>query len=77
MAVTGASGASPVTFISEDSDPGKQYQIPLSMLNIGSDGTIDAGAWPSYSALGQKDTALVKTLLDSLVSRGLLTAPAS
>ena len=27
-------GASPVTFISEDAQPGKQFQVPLSRLTI-------------------------------------------
>ena len=38
-------GASPVTFISEDTQPGKQYQIPLPLLSFDATGTaIDASA---------------------------------
>jgi hypothetical protein len=71
-------GASPVSFISEDpnNNHGKQYQIPLALLTIGSDGTIDPStSWPEYTHLAAADQTLVTNLLASLVSRGLLTAP--
>jgi hypothetical protein len=72
-------GTSPVTFISEDTsgNNGKQYQIPLSILTIGSSGTIDATVWPEWSSLKASDQALVNALLKNLISQGLLTAPAS
>ena len=72
-------GASPVTFISEDAttNHGKQYQIPLSVLTIGSTGTIDPSTWPEYSSLAADDKTLVGNLLGSLVSQGLLTKPSS
>jgi len=70
-------GASPVTFISEDAttNHGKQYQIPLSLLTIGSTGTIDPSAWPEFAGLAATDQTLVTNLLASLVSQSLLTAP--
>jgi hypothetical protein len=70
-------GASPVSFISEDptTNHGKQYQIPLALLTIGNTGSIDPTTWPDYSGLATADQTLVKNLLNSLVSQGLLTAP--
>lgn len=72
-------GASPVTFVSEDTagNHGKQYQVPLSLLTIGSTGTIDPSTWPEYAGLAAGDQTLLTNLLKSLVSRGLLTKPPS
>lgn len=70
-------GASPVSFISEDAatNHGKQYQIPLSLLTIGSTGTIDPSTWPEFAGLAATDQTLVTNLLASLVSQSLLTVP--
>ena len=73
-------GASPVSFISEDptTNHGKQYQIPLALLTIGSNGTIDpSSSWPEFAHLASADQTLVTNLLASLVSQGLLAAPPS
>jgi len=77
MAVT---GASPVSFISEDTEPGKQYQVPLSLLSFNaSTGQIDPpSAWPDASnPLKPNDGKVLQALLNSLVSRGLLVKPSS
>ena len=72
-------GASPVTFISEDTVPGRQYQVPLSLLTFNSTGQIDPpSAWPDASnPLKPNDVKVLQTLLNSLVSHGLLTKPTS
>jgi hypothetical protein len=73
-------GASPVSFISEDTttNHGKQYQIPLALLTIGSNGVIDpSSSWPEYASLAAADKTLLTHLLASLVSQGLLVAPPS
>ena len=68
-------GAAPITFISEStSTPGKQYQIPLSLLTIGTNGVIDPSSWPGFTSA---DKPLVTALLASMVSQGLLTKPPS
>ena len=71
-------GASPVTFISEDTQPGKQYQVPLSRLTIDpTTGTIDPSNWLSDSqiAANSADASVLKGLLLSLKSQGFLTKP--
>ncbi len=71
-------GASPVTFISEDTQPGKQYQVPLSRLTIDpTTGTIDTSHWLSDSqiAANSADARVLKGLLLSLLSQGFLTKP--
>jgi 2-keto-3-deoxy-6-phosphogluconate aldolase len=72
-------GASPVTFISEDTtgNHGKQYQVPLSQLTIGSTGAIDPSTWPDYASLAAADQTLLTNLLKQLVAQGLLTKPSS
>ena len=66
-------GASPVTFVSENTSPGTQYQIPLFYLSF-SAGAISAAAWPEWSSLSA-DHTLITNLLTTLVSRNLLTPP--
>jgi len=69
-------GASPVTFISEDmatGNHGKQCQVPLSLLSFDNTGTtIDP---KTFTNLAESDQTLLKNLLKSLVSQGLLTKP--
>jgi hypothetical protein len=70
-------GASPVTFISEDAQPGKQFQVPLSRLTIDpTKGTIDPSQWLSENNItSTADTAVLGKLLLSMVSQGFLTKP--
>jgi hypothetical protein len=72
-------GASPVTFISEDTSPtanhGKQYQVPLSQLTIDDDPVKFAGSWSGYHDLAGGDQKLLEHLLKSLRAQGLLTKP--
>jgi hypothetical protein len=77
MAGTPVTGASPVTFISEDTQAGKQYQIPLSLLSFDATGAIDASAWTPHGSLSAKDVALLKSLFASLVAQRFLTKPPS
>lgn len=70
-------GASPVTFISEDTEPGVMLQVPLSVLTITS-GAVDSSAWSPPTpgnTLKPNDTAILKSLLASLLARGLISAP--
>ena len=68
-------GASPVTFISEDTEAGTQFQIPLALLTVSS-GVVDASGWTPSASLKPNDTALLKTLLADLLARGVI-APAA
>lgn len=71
-------GASPVTFISEDTAPGKQYQVPLSLLSFNAGtGQIDPPSnWPdATSPLKPNDGKVLQALLNSLASQGLLVQP--
>jgi hypothetical protein len=80
MTNTPVIGASPVTFISEDSlgNHGKQYQVPLSLLTFDSaTGKIDTSGWPAFNGLVGSDKTLIADILQSLASRGLLTKPPS
>ncbi len=70
-------GASPVTFISESTAPGKQYQIPLSAITI-TNGVATCTAWITAVGLtGNDESNLVPALLKSLVAQGLIIAPPS
>ncbi len=69
-------GASPVTFISESTSPGKQYQIPLSAITITS-GTVSASGWVTSMGLNTTDGTLVSTVLTSLLQQGLIATPPS
>jgi hypothetical protein len=68
-------GAAPVTFISEDTEPGTQFQIPLALLKVTS-GTVDASGWTPPASLKTSDKAILKSLLADLLARGVI-APAS
>jgi hypothetical protein len=68
-------GASPVTFISETTHPGKQYQIPLSQITI-TNGVADAATWmTAVGVTGNDHDKLVPALLKALVAQGLITKP--
>jgi hypothetical protein len=75
MATQYVTGASPVTFISENTsgNAGKQYQIPLALLTV-TNGQPDATNW--LTAVGfsatDPDVALVTSLLNSLTAQGVL-----
>jgi hypothetical protein len=72
-------GASPVTFISEDTatNHGTQYQVPLSQLTYDADPTKFAGSWSGYGNLAATDQTLLQNLLKSLYAQGLLKQPPS
>jgi hypothetical protein len=70
-------GASPVTFVSESTQPGKQYWIPLSAITI-SNGVASASDWVSAVGLHDADSAndgVVAKLLASWVAQGLIVPP--
>jgi hypothetical protein len=70
-------GASPVTFISETTSPGKQFQIPLFEITIAG-GVAGAAAWiTNVGITGNDATVLVPGLLASLLNQGLIAAPPS
>lgn len=69
--MTAVTGASPVTFISEDTEPGTQFQIPLALLTVSS-GVVDASGWTPPEALKTNDTAILKSLLADLLARGVI-----
>jgi hypothetical protein len=71
-------GASPVTFISENAQPGKQFQVPLSRLTIDpATGTIDPKQWldDNNFTSNSPDRSVLGNLLLSLVNQGFLTKP--
>ncbi len=67
-------GASPVTFISEDTttnNAGTQYQIPLPLIaydTVASSWTIS-----SSSVTASSDITLAQTLILTMINQGLLT----
>ncbi len=70
-------GASPVTFISETTSPGKQFQIPLFEITIAG-GVASAASWmTSVGITGADANVLVPGLLASLLNQGLIAAPPS
>ncbi|HLY57851.1 MAG TPA: hypothetical protein VKS60_19975 [Stellaceae bacterium] len=71
-------GASPVTFISEDTltqNAGKQYQIPLPLISYDPTQTppVILTAWPQSTAIAPGDLALAQTLIQTLINQGNLT----
>jgi hypothetical protein len=67
-------GASPVTFISESTAPGKQYQIPLSAITI-ANGVATCDPWIAAVGVTEPDkSGLIPALLKTLVAHGLITA---
>lgn len=74
MASLAVRGASPVTFISESTEAGVQFQIPLSVLQYDtSTGAIDSSGWNPPKALTGSDIDMVTALLASLLSLGVIT----
>jgi hypothetical protein len=70
-------GASPVTFISEDTltlNAGKQYQIPLPLIlyDPAASPPADLSLWPEFANLAAADQALARTLVATLVNHGVL-----
>ena len=67
-------GASPITFISETTHPGKQYQLPLSKIVKNAAGSPDASAWAGAVGLTTDDhDKLVPALLTAALAHGLIT----
>jgi hypothetical protein len=72
-------GASPVTFISENTSGsvGKQYQIPLCSLKVDRNGAPDASDWLASMGIppGSADYALVTSLIARLFAQGFFQSP--
>jgi hypothetical protein len=71
-------GASPVTFISEDTltmHAGTQYQIPLPLIAYDptQSPSVILTAWPQSGLIAQSDLALAQTLIQNLINQGVLT----
>lgn len=67
-------GASPITFISETTHPGKRSQLPLSKIVQTAAGNPDASAWAAAVGLTNDDhDKLVPALLTSALASGLIT----
>jgi hypothetical protein len=66
-------GASPVTFISEDTgaNAGIQYQIPLPLIDY--DTTSSSWTISSSSVTASSDITLAQTLILTMINEGLLT----
>ena len=78
MAAQSVTGASPVTFISEDTltlHAGTQYQIPLPLISYDATQTqpVILTAWPQSAKVAASDLALAQTIIQSLVNEGILT----
>jgi hypothetical protein len=71
-------GASPVTFISEDTatqKAGAQYQIPLPLISYDTTQTpsVVLTGWPQFSTIPASDQTLAATVVQNLINRGVLT----
>jgi hypothetical protein len=80
------SGASPVTFISEDvSKPnaGTQYQIPLPLISYAAGtaynttatpptGPVVLTGWPQFAGLTHSDQLLAQAVVQNLINGGVL-----
>lgn len=78
MTNTPVLGASPVTFISEKTQAGRQYQVPLSALSFDTTGSIHASvtAWITSNSIDTAvDGPMLTTLVDNMVKQGLLFPP--
>jgi hypothetical protein len=71
--MTAITGASPVTFISEDTEPGVQFQIPLALLTV-TGGVVDASGWKPPATLKTNDAAILTSLLADLLARGVIAS---
>lgn len=69
-------GASPVSFVSEDtggSDTGVQYQVPLAALTIDpTTGKVDPSAWTAPSGVTATDLTNLDAILADLLARGVI-----
>jgi hypothetical protein len=78
MAAQPVTGASPVTFISEDTltlNAGTQYQIPLPLIlyDPAASPPADLSLWPQFSKLAKRDQGLAQSLIATLVNQGVLS----
>jgi hypothetical protein len=73
-------GASPVTFISEDTatqNAGAQYQIPLPLISYDTSKVPPAGpvvltGWPQFGSLAASDQPLAQAIVQNLINAGVL-----
>jgi hypothetical protein len=82
MVAQPVTGASPVTFISEDTltlNAGKQYQIPLPLIlyDPAASPPANLSLWPQFAKLAAADQALAQTLIATLVNQGVLAIAGS
>lgn len=77
MPAQSVSGASPVTFISEDTatmNAGTQYQIPLPLISY--DPSLSPAVvltnWPQASTIAATDVTLAQTIVQNLINQGVL-----
>jgi hypothetical protein len=85
MAAQFVTGASPVTFISEDTGTGHagtQYQIPLPLIQYNTalnstttpTGPVDLSGWLQPTAqITTSDFELAQQLIQNLINQGVLT----
>jgi len=81
MANQYVTGASPVTFISEDTatnGAGTQYQIPLPLISYNAAAVAPASpvvltAWPQASTIAASDVSLAQALIQTMINQGVLT----
>lgn len=74
MAAQSVSGASPITFISEDTtNAGIQYQIPLPLISYDSTKTpaVSVSTWPL--GISATDQTLAETVIQHMINQGFLT----
>ena len=72
------SGASPVSFISEDTQQGhagEQYQIPLPFISYDptKSPAVSLTAWPQWTTLATSDRPLALAIVQTLIHQGFLT----
>ena len=76
------SGASPVTFISEDTsatqNAGTQYQIPLPLISYDTTKLPPAGpvvltGWPQAATIAASDVSLAQAIVQNLINEGVLS----
>jgi hypothetical protein len=81
MAAQSVNGASPVTFISEDTttqNAGTQYQIPLPLISYNTSlsspaGPVDLSGWPQHATIASSDLLLAQAVVQNLINQGLLS----
>lgn len=75
--VQSVTGASPVSFISEDTSQGNagtQYQIPLPLIAYDptQSPSVILSAWPQSTVITSGDLALAQTIVQTLINQGAL-----